>query len=158
MRDGEQDGGEAEKEERQATVSADLFHELPVGDHDLADALQGMHLDGGVAMADQLHGLVFSSETLRHTTTIGIEASPLSKIIQSDSNDGLRGAQIRSETRGNEREGGQGRAGHTHRRVGSEEADQLFQELKVIVFHQFGIFSPKLFRVNNSPSEREAVG
>jgi hypothetical protein len=100
MRDGEQDGGEAEKEERQATVSADLFHELPVGDHDLADALQGMHLDGGVAMADQLHGLVFSSETLRHTTTIGIEASPLSKIIQSDSNDGLRGAQIRSETRG----------------------------------------------------------
>jgi hypothetical protein len=55
-------------------------------------------LDGGVTVTNELHGLIFPTETLRHTTTIGIEASPLSEIVQSHSDDGLM------EGRGEEKE------------------------------------------------------
>jgi hypothetical protein len=67
-----------------------LFHELPVVHHDLADALEGMHLNCGIAVSDQFHCLIFSTKTLHHTTTIGIESCPLAEIIEGHCNNGLQ--------------------------------------------------------------------
>jgi hypothetical protein len=67
-----------------------LLHKFPIGNHNLADALQRMSLNTLITMTNELHGRILSTQTLYNAATIRIEAGEFAEVVQSNGNNGLQ--------------------------------------------------------------------
>lgn len=62
---------------------------VPIGNHDLANALKGMFLYISVGMVDQAKYSILAPQALGNTSAIRIESSKLTQIVHCDTHRNL---------------------------------------------------------------------